>query len=114
MKTLIAVALSLVATSAFGGSETGTVIFEHGQYSSGPNSAGYTFFYLDGGAKVGSPGCASNGERWVINNDWPAAKIQISVLLAAAVSGKRVMIRGSNDCSVWGDTETAANIFIVD
>ncbi|WP_133719264.1 hypothetical protein [Methylocaldum gracile] len=116
MKILIAIALSLVATLAIGGSETGTVRFEHGQYASGPNSAGYTFFYLDDGTKVAPPGCATfaGGERWVINNDWPAAKIQMSVLLAAAVSGKRVTIYGSNNCSVWGDTETATNIFIVD
>lgn len=106
--------LLCISTTTLAGTEMGTVRFEHGQYASNSNSAGYTFFYLDGGVKNSSPACATftGGERWVINNNWPAAKIQNSILLAAVASGKKVAIRGSGNCEVWGDTETALNIFI--
>lgn len=95
------------------GEQTGTVIFNHGQYASNSSSAGYTFVYLVGGQKMNNPACSTvPGTRWVIDNSWPAAKIQISTLLTAAVSGKRVTIYGSGNCEVWGDSETATNIFL--
>lgn len=102
-------------TAAHAGQETGKVTFQHGQYQSNAKSAGYTFFFLDNGVKVEKPSCATNGdgERWVINNDWPAAKAQLSVLLAAFTTGKNVLVRGSGNCDVWGDTETALDIVVV-
>jgi hypothetical protein len=114
MKTYLTVIALIFCVSALASDETGTVAFEHGQLNSSASSAGVTFFYLSG-PKTGSPSCANyaGGERWVINNDWPAAKIQMSILLAAITSGKQVTVRGSGNCSVWGDTETAINIFIM-
>ncbi|MCW8929050.1 MAG: hypothetical protein OQL19_02285 [Gammaproteobacteria bacterium] len=34
------------------------------------------------------------------------------VLLAAKASGKEVTMEGSNNCNVWGDSETARNLFL--
>jgi len=115
MKIFVIIALSLLCMSTFaGGIETGLVRFDQGQYGSGPASAGVTLFYLEGGVKTQKPACATpfaNGERWAIHNDWPAAKIQMSILLAAATSGKSVTVYGSGDCGVFAQTETAVNIF---
>ena len=106
----------ILSVNCYAGHETGTVRFNHGQYGSGSTSAGKTFFFLDGGVRVGAPACAtfSGGERWVINNDWPAAQLQNSVLLSAVMAGKQVNVRGSDTCDVWGDSETAIDIVIVD
>jgi hypothetical protein len=46
----------------------------------------------------------------VINNNWPAAKAQLSILLTAIALGKSVTLLGSNDCGVWGDSETVVDI----
>ena len=105
----------LLPNLACAGEESGTVVFSLGQYNSNSTTAGYTFFVLENELKTNSPTCAtaSGGDRWVINNDWPAAKMQVNVLLTALISGKRVHVRGTGDCNVWGDTETAQDIFIL-
>ncbi len=98
-------------------SETGTVRFNYGQYRSSATSAGLTFFFLDGASRVGDiPACSTafDGDRWVINNDWPVAKIQMAVLLSAASTGKKVTIRGTGDCGVYSNTETAQDIFLAE
>jgi hypothetical protein len=115
MKWFSILLLSMAACSVCSAGEgVGTVRFEHGQYASSPTSAGMTFFYLDGGGKVGTPACSTwaGGQRWVINNNWPGAKIQLSILIAAKMSGRSVRVYGSGDCGVWGDTETAWNLFM--
>lgn len=109
MRTL-AFALALVAGQVHAGEQTGTVRMDHGTYGSGVNSAGQTFFFLDGGAKAGTPAFNTYLSRWVINNNWPAAKFQVAVLLAAVTSGKTVTVRGSGDCANWVDSETAIDI----
>jgi hypothetical protein len=90
------------------GDQSGFVTFGHGQYASGENTNGYTFFYLSG-TKTGNPAC-STYDRWVIDNDWPVAKIQIATLLAAVVSGRPVAVSGTGNCAVWGDSETANDV----
>ena len=116
MKKIIALMLAALATPVFAGSESGTIVFAHGQYGSSSSSAGYTFFFLEGGTKSDIPGCSTNagGQRWVIANDWPAAKYQIATLMSAFLAGKRVAVIGSNTCSVWGDTETVVDVRLID
>ena len=92
------------------GEQTGTVRMDHGQYGSSVASPGYTFFVLDGAAKTGTPSCNTYISRWVINNSWPAAKMQLAILLAAINSGKTVTVRGSGDCAQYSDSETAIDI----
>jgi hypothetical protein len=116
MKILCAWVLLASSTLAVAGSETGTVKLDHGQHASGQNNAGYTFFLLEGGTKEGTPACATayGGERWVFSNNWAPAKLQYNMLLLALATGKRVTVIGSGNCGVWWDSETAADIFIVD
>jgi hypothetical protein len=110
--------LFLAFTSGFAcaGTQTGTVNLAQTSYASSASSPGYMFLYLNGGAKTGSPACAtmSGGARWVISNAWPAAKSQLGILLTALATGRQVQITGSNDCAVWGDSETVIDIRILD
>jgi len=115
MRIYLALIISIAFSSqCLAGDETGTVRFQHGQYGHSSTSAGKTFFFLDGGAKTNSPPCATNasGDRWVINNNWPGASMQLSILLAAKISGKEIQVWGANNCDVHGNTETASNLFI--
>jgi hypothetical protein len=121
MSTLARVLVALVLASGSGiaragGVQTGTVVFQYGQYSSSSSSPGLTFFELQGTEKTGSPGCATYmaGQRWVIANSWPAAKLQVNILLLAYMTGKQVTVRGSNNCGVWHDTETAVDVIVTD
>ena len=98
-----------VSCAVAAGEQSGLVTFGHGQVFSGATTNGYTFFYLSG-TKTGNPACSTYNNRWVINNDWPVAKIQIATLLAAAASGRPVAVSGTGDCAVWSDSETANDI----
>jgi hypothetical protein len=116
MKKSLFVLLALVNSIASAGTQTGTVYLAQSSYASSASSPGYMFFFLVGGNKTGSPACATinSGTRWVIDNSWPAAKAQLAILLMAVSTGKRVTITGSNNCAVWGDSETAIDILVVD
>jgi hypothetical protein len=116
MKRVGLLILALTSGLACAGTQTGTVNLAQTSYASTATSPGYMFFYLNGGAKTGNPACStiSGGTRWVINNSWPAAKSQLSILLTALATGRQVQITGSNDCAVWGDTETVIDIRILD
>lgn len=109
-RLLVAAVLSAYTALALAGEQAGMVTVHHGQHSSGPTSAGFTFFVLQGGSKTGTPACNTYVDRWVINNGWPAAKMQVAILLSAIASGKTVTVRGSGDCSQWSDSETAIDI----
>jgi hypothetical protein len=108
--------LALMSGMAAAGTQTGTVILAQTSYASTAVHPGYMFFYLNGGVKTGNPACStiSGGTRWVIHNGWPAAKSQLSILLMALATGRQVQITGSNDCAVWGDSETVADIRVLD
>lgn len=107
--------LILVFVLPFGlanaGQQDGLVEIEHGSYDARSTTAGYTFFRLTGGSRTGNP-CTQ--DRWVFDNDWPAAKFQVATLLTAIATGKRVLVRGTGSCLVWSDTETAFSISIID
>ncbi len=111
MRTFVLAALLILPIlPATAGEQTGTVRMDHGQWGSGANSPGYTFFVLDGAAKSNTPACNTYISRWVINNAWPAARLQMAILLAAISSGKTVTVRGSGDCAQYSDSETAVDI----
>lgn len=116
LNVLVGVVAATACLPSLAGTETGTVRFNYGQYRSSSTSAGLTFFFLDGGTKSDIPACSTafDGERWVINNDWPVAKMQMAVLLAAATSGKKVTIRGTGECGVYSNSETAQDIFLAE
>jgi len=109
MSVLGVFALAGVANA---GSEVGRVQFQDSQYLSSSTTAGYTFFKITG-VKTNAPSCAlgnQEGEQWVIHNDWPAAKIQLSILYAASIARRDVTIVGKGTCDVWGSAETAYEV----
>lgn len=112
---LMALLLGVCGGAVAGEESAGTVTFQLGQYASGPSSAGLTFFFIDGGTRTNKPACATvyGGERWVINNNWPAAKIQIATLLTAAAANKKIQVRGAGNCAVHDNSETVEDVFIV-
>jgi hypothetical protein len=116
MKRVALLIFALTAAEAFAGVQTGTVNLAQTSYASTATHPGYMFFTLNGGVKTGTPACATiaGGTRWVINNSWPAAKSQLAILLMAIATGKQLQITGSNDCTVWGDSETVVDIRVLD
>ena len=65
------------------------------------------------GARTDVPSCASNQpSRFTINGTSVGGKVQLSGLLSAYVAGKQVVIIGTGDCSVYGDTETISYFYI--
>jgi hypothetical protein len=52
--------------------------------------------------------------RFAINTATDGGKAMLSTLLTAIARGKRVFISGANSCSIWPDTETAAEILVED
>ena len=113
MKILPATLLLIVCFSqtVLAGSQSGLVTFVTGQYQSSASTAGYTFFQLSGADRVGNP-CTN--DRWVIDNDWPAAPMQVATLQAAVLTGRQVRVQGSGNCAVWGDTETTLDVYLIE
>jgi hypothetical protein len=68
------------------------------------------------GTKVGStPSCAASyPNRFALDGTSAGGKVQVAGLLAAYAAGKAVIIIGSGDCSVYGDTETISYFFTAD
>ena len=55
---------------------------------------------------TGSPACATQAMRFVIDPTTDVGKAQIEVIMAAKRDGRPVSILGSGFCKLWGDTET--------
>ncbi len=108
--TISALLLFGASFAATAGQQSGYVTIEHLPFGGSSTTAGYTFFYVTG-TKTGNPACSIHN-RWVINNDWPAAKIQIATLMAAVLSGRPVSVGGAGNCQVWSTDETALNIVL--
>ena len=54
------------------------------------------------------PPCSGPGldARYAINASTLVGQSQLSVLMTAYSLHKRILIRGTGTCSIWGDTET--------
>ncbi len=101
MKIKLALSMLLLApVLASAGSETGTV-----SYVLVRASDGLIYFEVNG-SKNSSPSCATKN-YWIIKDEnSETGKMQYSMLLAAAASGKTVKISGTGDCGRWGDGES--------
>ena len=69
------------------------------------NRQGRLFFEQEG-ARSGAPQCATFG-RWVIDTATAAGQSMAATVLSAWSLGRSVQVVGTNECSAWGDTETA-------
>ncbi|WNO07961.1 hypothetical protein [Teredinibacter sp. KSP-S5-2] len=105
-KVLVVLVLSLVSSSVFAGSGSGTVEWVRVRASDNLH-----YFKLTG-AHNSRPNCATNSAWTIKDENSPAGKTQISILMAAWVSGKEVEVVGNNDCTRWGDIEDANEVVI--
>jgi len=60
------------------------------------------------GLRSNYPSCVGTSfvNRWALDATTEAGKVQASALLMVYMAGKKIVIRGSNNCNVWGDSET--------
>lgn len=106
-KLLMALCIS-VSPLCFAGNQSGTINYVNVRYSDG-----LIYFHIVGGAKVGSPSCATY-DYWIIRDENSnAGKQQYAMLLAAQASGKVVTVHGLNSCARWGDGEDVNDIQII-
>lgn len=76
------------------------------------NSDGWIYFLVSGD-RGSKPACAS-ANHWSIKDENSAGgKAQLSLLLAAQVSGKEVIIYSSNECTRYSQGEDAAIVRIL-
>jgi hypothetical protein len=71
MRRIVFSFLALVCGAASAETQSGIPYIAQSSYGSGASNAGYMFLFVTGGAKTGSPACATinGGTRWVINNN---------------------------------------------
>ncbi|MEG8033544.1 hypothetical protein QP179_19205 [Sphingomonas aurantiaca] len=108
--SIAAVALASVSVSPATASNTGS-----GYISSIHAMSNGVVMFLHAGGRSAVPSCvnAATSTRWAINATTEAGKVQLSVLLSAYGSNKKIHINGTGACSAWGDTETL-DFFIID
>lgn len=107
-KTWAALALSLPLATAAGNAGPGTLNTVH-------VLAGGVLLFHTTGARTAVPACgASLPARFAVDATTPAGKAQMAGLLTAYTSGKTVVIFGTGNCGVWGDTETVNYFHTVD
>ncbi len=105
---LAAILISMMSLS-HAGEQIGTI-----QYVRVRASDGLIYFALSGGAKSGSPPCATV-DYWMIRDENSnAGKQQYAMLLAAQLAGRAVAIAGLSTCARWVNGEDVNEIRIVE
>ena len=107
MKSVFLMMCLLLAADCFSGTATGKVdkVFVR-------DSDGLVYFTLKDSAPTGKPPCATNGYWMIRDENSDSGKKQLSMILAAQASGKKVQVVGYNACTRWGDGEDV-NVIVV-
>lgn len=111
MKKYLAVLIFLSSSSVFAGKAgEGNISNIHFMNN------GVVLFYTDGAITSSeTPDCAQNQSiRFAIDSTTDGGKSQVSGLLTAYASGKKIKVHGLNNCSVHGDTESLYYFKIID
>ncbi|MDH0867079.1 hypothetical protein [Mitsuaria sp. GD03876] len=96
----------LTASSAFAGSQSGRI-----KTVTLRASDGLVYFVLDG-PRVERPGC-NTGDYWMIKDEnSPAGKRQLALLLAARTSQQPISVVGTGTCTRWPDGEDVNEIYM--
>lgn len=75
-------------------------------------STGAVVFHTDV-VRTDVPACgATQATRWAIDPNTAAGKIQLTGLLMAHSTGKKVEVGGTNTCNIWGDTESVSYLLV--
>lgn len=107
MKICFIVALLMLCGDVFAGAQVGKV------KSVVARDDGLHFVFLEGAAATGKPACAKNSYWMIRDENSTAGKSQLSILLAAHVSGKTISIEGKNTCTRWGDGEDISAVLLL-
>ena len=106
-KTLLVFSLILISGFSHAGKQTGTITEIIVRQSDGLH-----YFHMSGTAS-NRPACADGHAYWMIRDEnSTAGKSQLSLLLAAYMSGKKVIVNGSNKCMRWGDGEDVDSVHL--
>jgi hypothetical protein len=71
---------------------------------------GLVWVYILGERTGNRPTCATNYYMVIKNENSPAGKRQLAMLMMAKASNKPIVIDGSGTCSRWGDGEDISTI----
>lgn len=66
---------------------------------------GLVWIYISGDRTGDRPNCATNWYMVIKNENSPAGKKQLAMLMMAQATNKTVVIHGSQTCNRWGDGE---------
>lgn len=73
---------------------------------------GLIWVILEGERTANRPNCATNVYFVIKNENSPAGKRQLAMLMMAQASNKLVFIEGANTCNRWGDGEDISIVSI--
>ena len=89
--------------------------------SAAAGTLGTIHFFSDGtvlvstsGTRTTPPACATQLGRFAVNSATAGGKSQLAGLLAAYSTGKDVVILGTGDCGIYGDTESIDYFYTID
>ena len=112
LKHLVSVAAFLFAglwsvEAGAGAAATGSVIRVDVYASGGTSQQGIAIFYLST-THTGAPSCHTEGNRWAIDLGVESGRTILSLVTAAHLSGNQIQVLwGTNNCNIYGDTESA-------
>ena len=99
---LVAATFAVCSTAAFAGNSSGT--------PTGVMAAQNGIVIFSAGTKAGGPACAAVPNDWAVDTSTAEGKAIYALLLTAVSTGRNVSVNGANNCSAWGDRETAAQL----
>ncbi|WP_287906399.1 hypothetical protein [Acinetobacter sp.] len=73
---------------------------------------GLVWVYISGERIGNRPTCATNWYMVIENENSPAGKRQLALLMMAQATNKTVFIEGSNTCNRWGDGEDISMVSV--
>ncbi len=99
-RIMVGMFLFSLVYDVFAGNQTGTIEALHVRAADG-----LVYFTLKGGAKGGSPACATISYWMVKDENSAAGKRQYALLLAAHLAGRPIIVAGADTCTRWSDGE---------
>ena len=105
MKYLLSLFLLVMSFPVLSGSGSGKIMI---QYAGAWEGKTLLFFYTE--TRTDSPECNTYNGRWVVNLATEQGKEQYRFLLNAEQAGKSIKVMGTNDCNLWGNSETVKSV----
>lgn len=65
------------------------------------------------GSRTTPPSCSTVAGRFAFDSTTAGGKSQLAGILTADAGGRQVIIVGTGDCGVYGDSETISHFYIV-